>query len=129
MSEALLEVQGLRKSYDNGRIAALRGVDLTIEAGDFVAISGPSGSGKSTLLQLLGGLDSPSEGRVLLRNAQLGAALTLDDYRARYVGFIFQAFYLLPTLTALENVQVPMQKRTSQAGVGKRLRRFSAKWA
>ncbi|MGA9462425.1 MAG: ABC transporter ATP-binding protein [Terracidiphilus sp.] len=108
MSDALLEVQGLRKSYDNGRIAALRGVDLTIEAGDFVAISGPSGSGKSTLLQLLGGLDSPSEGRVLLRNAQLGTALTLDDYRARYVGFIFQAFYLLPTLTALENVQVPM---------------------
>ena len=108
MSEALLEVQGLRKSYDNGRIAALRGVDLTIEAGDFVAISGPSGSGKSTLLQLLGGLDSPSEGKVLLRNAQLGTELSLDDYRARYVGFIFQAFYLLPTLTALENVQVPM---------------------
>jgi ABC-type lipoprotein export system ATPase subunit len=116
MSEALLEVQGLRKSYDNGRIAALRGVDLTIEAGDFVAISGPSGSGKSTLLQLLGGLDSPSEGRVLLRNAQLGAALTLDDYRARYVGFIFQAFYLLPTLTALENVQVPMLAKKDVPG-------------
>jgi ABC-type lipoprotein export system ATPase subunit len=108
MTEALLQVHGLRKSYDDGRIAALRGVDLTIEAGDFVAISGPSGSGKSTLLQLLGGLDSPTEGKVLLRNAELGTAITLDDYRARYVGFVFQAFYLLPTLTALENVQVPM---------------------
>jgi ABC-type lipoprotein export system ATPase subunit len=108
MTECLLRAQGLRRSYDNGRIEALRGVDLDIHAGDFVAISGPSGSGKSTLLQLLGGLDSPTEGQVLLKGAPLGTAIPLDAYRSKHVGFIFQAFYLLPTLTALENVQVPM---------------------
>jgi putative ABC transport system ATP-binding protein len=73
-----------------------------------VAISGASGSGKSTLLQLLGGLDTPTSGEVLFENAALGTTICLDDYRANRVGFIFQAFYLLPTLNAIENVQVPM---------------------
>jgi putative ABC transport system ATP-binding protein len=108
MAEPLLEVRGLRKSYDCGRIEALRGVDLIITAGEFVTISGPSGSGKSTLLQLLGGLDTPTEGQVLFRNQALGSAIDLDTFRSRSTGFIFQAFYLLPTLRALENVQVPM---------------------
>jgi ABC-type lipoprotein export system ATPase subunit len=103
-----LEVRNLCKSYDEGRIEALRGVDLSIAAGEYVAISGASGSGKSTLLQLLGGLDTPTSGTVLFENAPLGTAVGLDDYRAHQVGFIFQAFYLLPTLRALENVQVPM---------------------
>jgi putative ABC transport system ATP-binding protein len=102
-----LEVRSLRKSYDEGRIEALRGVDLTIGAGDYLAISGASGSGKSTLLHLLGGLDVPTSGQVLFRGLSLGAS-DLDDYRARQIGFIFQAFYLLPTLSAVENVQVPM---------------------
>jgi lipoprotein-releasing system ATP-binding protein len=108
MTSPLLEVRDLRKSYDDGRIEALRGVDLSIEAGDFVAISGASGSGKSTLLQLLGGLDTATSGQVLFQNALLGTAIGLDEYRAHHVGFIFQAFYLLPTLRAIENVQVPM---------------------
>jgi putative ABC transport system ATP-binding protein len=108
MSEALLEVRNLCKSYDEGRIEALRGVDLSIAAGEYVTISGPSGSGKSTLLQLLGGLDTPTSGQVLFRGAALGAAIDLDDYRAHQVGFIFQSFYLLPTLRAIENVQAPM---------------------
>ena len=108
MTSPLLEARELRKGYDDGRIAALRGVSLSIEAGDFVAISGPSGSGKSTLLQLLGGLDTPSEGLVFYRGQALGSAIDLDDYRSTEVGFIFQAFYLLPTLRAIENVQVPM---------------------
>ena len=103
-----LEVRNLRKSYDDGRIEALRGVSLSINAGEFVAISGASGSGKSTLLQLLGGLDTPSSGEVLFENAVLGTAINLDEYRAHRIGFIFQAFYLLPTLRAIENVQVPM---------------------
>jgi putative ABC transport system ATP-binding protein len=102
-----LEVRSLRKSYDDGRIEALRGVDLTIGAGDYVAISGASGSGKSTLLHLLGGLDVPTSGQVFFRGLSLTAS-DLDDYRARQIGFIFQAFYLLPTLSAIENVQVPM---------------------
>jgi putative ABC transport system ATP-binding protein len=108
MTKAFLEVRNLCKSYDDGRIEALRGVDLSITEGEYVAISGPSGSGKSTLLQLLGGLDTATSGEVLFQNAVLGSAVNLDDYRARQVGFIFQAFYLLPTLTAIENVQVPM---------------------
>jgi putative ABC transport system ATP-binding protein len=108
MTSPQLEVRELCKSYDEGRIEALRGVDLTIAAGEYLAITGASGSGKSTLLQLLGGLDTPTSGEVLFENAALGSAIDLDDYRARRVGFIFQAFYLLPTLCALENVQVPM---------------------
>ena len=108
MTSPLLEARDLRKSYDEGRIEALRGVDLSIAAGSFLAISGASGSGKSTLLQLLGGLDSPSSGQVLFQNAELGSSIALDTYRSRHVGFIFQAFYLLPTLSAIENVQVPM---------------------
>ena len=108
LNEPILQVRDLRKSYDEGRIEALRGVDLAIATGDFVSISGPSGSGKSTLLQLLGGLDTPTTGEVLFKNEKLGSAIDLDTYRSRSVGFIFQAFHLLPTLRVLENVQVPM---------------------
>jgi putative ABC transport system ATP-binding protein len=108
MTSSILEVRNLCKSYDEGRIEALRGMDLSITAGEYLAISGPSGSGKSTLLQLLGGLDTATTGEVLFQNAALGSEVNLDEYRARQVGFIFQAFYLLPTLTAIENVQVPM---------------------
>ena len=108
MTSPILEVRKLCKSYDEGRIEALRGVDLSITASEYLAISGPSGSGKSTLLQLLGGLDTATTGEVLFQNAALGSVVNLDEYRARQVGFIFQAFYLLPTLTAVENVQVPM---------------------
>ncbi|MGP8269914.1 MAG: ABC transporter ATP-binding protein [Terracidiphilus sp.] len=115
MTSPLLEVRNLCKSYDEGRIEALRGVDLSIRAGEYVAISGPSGSGKSTLLHLLGGLDTPTSGQVLFQNQPLGSAVDLDDYRAHQVGFIFQAFYLLPTLSALENVQVPMLGVSSDA--------------
>jgi len=107
MSENLLAVENLRKSYEGGAIQALDGVDLQIQAGEFVSISGPSGSGKSTLLQLLGGLDVPTSGRVLFKGAELGKAVDLDRYRMRNVGFIFQAFHLLPSLRAIENVQVP----------------------
>jgi ABC-type lipoprotein export system ATPase subunit len=108
MSEHLLETRDLAKSYDGGRIQALRGVDLEVDAGEFVAIRGPSGSGKSTLLHLLGGLDTPSRGEVLYRGRTLSECADLDAYRSQSVGFVFQAFHLLPTLTALQNVQVPM---------------------
>jgi len=115
MSSPLLEVQDLKKSYDDGRVRALRGVDLKIEAGEYVTISGPSGSGKSTLLHMLGGLDLPSSGRVLFRGSPLGGKVDLDTYRASQVGFIFQAFHLLPTLRAVENVQVAMLARNQRA--------------
>ena len=108
MTSPALEVRSLFKSYDEGRIEALRGVELSIAAGEYVAITGPSGSGKSTLLHMLGGLDSPTTGEVRFRNVPLGSAIDLDAYRSRNVGFIFQAFHLMPTLRAIENVQVPM---------------------
>lgn len=108
MTCPILEVRNLYKSYDEGRIEALRGVDLSIEAGEFVAISGHSGSGKSTLLHLLGGLDTPSSGSILFQGVPLGSSIDLDTYRSDHIGFIFQAFYLLPTLRAIENVQAPM---------------------
>lgn len=112
----VLEARNLRKDYDEGRIEALRGVDLSIDAGEFVAISGHSGSGKSTLLHLLGGLDTPSSGEVLFRGQPLGTSVSLDTYRCQHVGFIFQAFYLLPTLSAAENVQTPMLAAGNDAG-------------
>jgi ABC-type lipoprotein export system ATPase subunit len=108
MSQTVLEVRRLTKSYDNGRVEALRGVDLKITAGEYVTIGGPSGSGKSTLLQLLGGLDTPTSGEVRFEDAALGSGISLDAYRLSRVGFIFQAFHLLPTLRASENVQVAM---------------------
>lgn len=108
MNNTTLEVHDLYKSYDGGAIEALRGVDLSITAGEYVAITGHSGSGKSTLLHMLGGLDSPTSGEVLFRNSPLGSAIDLDTYRSRKVGFIFQAFYLMPTLRVIENVQLPM---------------------
>ena len=108
MSSPILEGRALAKSYDDGRVAALRGVDLKIDAGEYVTISGASGSGKSTLLHLLGGLDLPSSGDVLFRGAKLGSEMDLDTFRSSQVGFIFQAFHLLPTLRAVENVQVAM---------------------
>jgi putative ABC transport system ATP-binding protein len=104
----ILETRSLKKSYDEGRVEALRGVDLSIHRGEFLAISGPSGSGKSTLLQLIGGLDSATSGQVFFQNAMLGTEIDLDTYRSQHVGFIFQGFYLMPTLRAIENVQVPM---------------------
>ncbi len=115
MSEPLLEARGLTKSYDDGRVVALRGVDVRIDKGEYVAISGPSGSGKSTLLHLLGGLDLPTKGEVLFRGSRLGTAINLDTYRSRQVGFIFQAFHLLPTLRAVENVQVAMLAMNGRA--------------
>jgi ABC-type lipoprotein export system ATPase subunit len=108
MSNWVLETRQVAKSYDDGRIQALRGVDVEIKAGEFVSISGPSGSGKSTLLQLLGGLDAPTTGEVLFKGVPFSRGFDLDSYRAQSVGFVFQAFHLIPTLRAIENVQIPM---------------------
>ena len=103
----LLDAEGLIRTYPDGDVRALRGVSLAVAPGDFAAITGPSGCGKSTLLHLLGGLDRPDAGVVRFRGMSLDE-LGLDTYRSRHVGFVFQGFHLLPTLRALENVQVPM---------------------
>lgn len=108
----VLETQNLTKLYGSGQaqVIALKDASLTVEEGEFVAVMGPSGSGKSTLLHLMGGLDSPSSGDILLGDVNLAALsdkqLTLA--RRRNIGFIFQFFNLLPTLTAAENVALPL---------------------
>ena len=111
MSEQLLRATGLRKTYHIGSrlVEVLRGVDLTVDAGEFVALRGASGAGKSTLLHLLGGLDRPNHGEIHFRSQSL-AALTdneLAKLRVAHVGHIFQAYHLLPELDALENVALP----------------------
>jgi ABC-type lipoprotein export system ATPase subunit len=103
----ILRALGLEKYYPDGNVQALRGVSLQIEASESVAITGPSGCGKSTLLHLLGGLDRPTAGEVFFREEPL-SKLDIDAFRAHQVGFVFQSFYLMPTLTALENIQIPM---------------------
>ncbi len=104
----LLRTERLCKTYPDGQVNALVEVTLSIRRGEFVAIMGASGSGKSTLLNLLGGLDLPTSGEVYFEGQSLSAIPDLDYFRASKIGFVFQSFFLLPTLTALENVQVPM---------------------
>jgi ABC-type lipoprotein export system ATPase subunit len=104
----LLSVVHVSREYDDGAVRALADVSLEVGAGEYVAIMGPSGSGKSTLLNLLGALDEPTSGDVIYEGNSLRERTDLDRFRASTLGFVFQSFYLLPTLTALENVQIPM---------------------
>src|SRR6185369_12878770 len=104
----LLSVVHVSREYDDGAVRALADVSLDVGAGEYVAIMGPSGSGKSTLLNLLGALDEPTSGYVFYEGKSLRERTDLDRFRASTLGFVFQSFYLLPTLTALENVQIPM---------------------
>jgi putative ABC transport system ATP-binding protein len=111
-ADAVIELVGVTKTYRSGslEVEALQGIDLRIEEGEFVAIVGPSGSGKSTLMHIVGCLDVPSTGRLLLSGqnvADLGED-RLADVRNRYIGFVFQQFNLLPYMTALRNVELPL---------------------
>lgn len=107
-SAPLIRAENVFKTYPDGDVHALNGVTLGVAAGEYAAITGPSGCGKSTLLNLLGALDRPDAGEVYFRGEALSKRRDLDHVRARQIGFVFQSFFLLPTLTALENVQVPM---------------------
>jgi len=111
MSESLLSTRGLTKSYTMGRriLDVLRGVNLEVPRGEFLALRGASGAGKSTLLHLIGGLDSPNGGEIHFAGQDIAAFSEpkLTDFRNRLVGFIFQAYHLLPELDALENVCLP----------------------
>ncbi|MCA9162900.1 MAG: ABC transporter ATP-binding protein [Pirellulaceae bacterium] len=109
----VFEIEGLTKVYGEGetRVQALRGVSFTVQQGEMVAITGPSGSGKSTLLAMLGAVDNPTDGRILLEGVDLAS---LSDerrtlIRRRRIGFVFQAFNLLPVLSAIENVSLPLE--------------------
>ena len=104
----LFEAIGIEKKYDDGQVQALRGVDFRVVQGEFLTITGPSGCGKTTLLQMLGALDRPSKGTLLYCGNSIPDLSDPSRYRALEIGFIFQAFHLLPAFTALENVQIPM---------------------
>ena len=116
----MIEVRGLKKSIRNGNttVEILKRIDLLIPAGQFVAIMGASGSGKSTLLGLLAGLDSPTEGQVLIDGEEIShlSEDKLAEVRGRKLGFVFQSFQLIPTLTALENVLLPHELNGSGNG-------------
>ena len=108
----VVQVVDLQKHYKRGRIdvAALDGVDVTIGKGEIIGVIGPSGSGKTTLLNLIGGLDRPSKGKVIVDGVDLGTLNDgqLADYRLKKIGFIFQFYNLISTLNAVENVELPM---------------------
>ena len=108
----LIQARGLGKTYQRGgeAIHVLQGLNLDVDAGDFVAFMGPSGSGKTTLLNLLGGLDLPSAGSVTVAGDEITrmSARKLTAWRARHVGFVFQMYNLLPVLTAARNVELPL---------------------
>jgi putative ABC transport system ATP-binding protein len=110
---AVIQLEGVWKIYQMGdvQVPALRGIDLEIERGDFLAIAGASGSGKSTMMNLIGCLDLPSRGRIFLGGDDIAGfgESTLAQIRGRKIGFVFQQFNLIPTLTALENVMLPLE--------------------
>jgi len=109
---AIVEARGVVKHYARGKnqVAVLRGVDLEVEEGEFVALMGPSGSGKSTLLNLIGGLDTPSEGTLKVAKEELSRASQskLGRWRSQNIGFIFQMYNLIPVLNAWRNVELPL---------------------
>jgi putative ABC transport system ATP-binding protein len=110
--DTVVRTVNLSRRYEMGDafVDALRGVDLSVARGEFVALVGPSGSGKSTVLNLIGGLDRPTSGQVWINGTELSASdeRTLTQHRRRHVGFVFQSFNLLPRLTAEENVALPL---------------------
>ena len=126
MSGPVIEVSELHKTYalDGVDVHALRGIDLTVQAGEFVAIMGPSGSGKSTLMNILGCLDAPDRGRYILQGRDVTELDPdqLAELRNREIGFVFQNFNLLPRTSALENVETPL----IYAGIGRAERRRRA---
>jgi len=118
MSEILIQTEALEKVYGVGdsAVRALDGVTFSVDSGELLAIMGPSGCGKSTLLNMIGALDQPSSGNVWVAGENLAKLKNLDTFRARTVGFVFQLHNLLPTLTALENVEVPIHGQPMSAG-------------
>ena len=123
----IIDIRGLVKTFQGGLVRALDGVDLKVNAGEFLAIVGPSGCGKSTLLHLIAALESPDGGTVRINGRDLAEENNLSRYRAREIGLVFQLDNLLPTLGASENVQVPMFEMGLSAGErGKRARELLA---
>jgi len=126
VSGAAVVVEHVRKGFEGGRIHALEDVSLALEPGELVALTGPSGCGKSTLLNLIGALDRPDAGEIHVDGKDVGRLEDPSEYRAETVGFVFQFHNLMTTLTALENVQVPMLGRRSRGAREARARELLA---
>ena len=109
--ENIVEIKDLRKSFDKGKVTALNGIDLEIKKGEFVSITGPSGSGKSTLLNMIGALDRADEGFINVAGYDLTLKNDLSEFRSQEIGFIFQLHNLIPNLSVLENVEIPLFER------------------
>ncbi len=107
-SSNIVEIKNLKKSFDHGKITALNGLNLEIKEGEFVSIIGPSGSGKSTLLNMIGALDKADAGNITVSGIDLVRKKDLSDFRSQEIGFIFQLHNLIPNLSVLENVEIPM---------------------
>lgn len=108
MGENIVEVKNLVKTYENGQVKALNDISFNIKKGEFVSIIGPSGSGKSTLLHMLGALDIPDSGSIRVGDINLEKSKKLNEFRAEQIGFIFQLHNLIPNLSVVENVEIPM---------------------
>ena len=108
MTADMIVIQNLFKSYENNTVQALDNLSLCIDAGEIVALTGPSGCGKTTLLNIIGSLDHPDAGTVTIKGKTLSAYNSLSAYRSLMVGFIFQFHHLIPSLTLVENVELPM---------------------
>ncbi len=106
--ENVIEIHNLQKTYDKGKIKALNGIDLEIKKGEFISIMGPSGSGKSTLLNMIGALDRAEEGTIKVAGIDLMKTRDLSEFRSQEIGFVFQMHNLIPNLSVLENVEIPM---------------------
>lgn len=107
-NENIIEIKGLKKSYDNGKIKALNGMDLEVKKGEFISIMGPSGSGKSSLLNMIGALDTADEGSIEVAGIDLMKTKKLNEFRSKEIGFVFQMHNLIPNLSVTENVEIPM---------------------
>ena len=120
-NENIIEIKRLKKSYDNGKIKALNGMDLEVKRGEFISIMGPSGSGKSSLLNMIGALDRADEGSIKVAGIDLMKTKKLYEFRSKEIGFVFQMHNLIPNLSVLENVQIPMfETKTSSKDMKKR---------
>lgn len=104
----VVEIKDLKKSYENGNIKALNGINLSIKEGEFVSIIGPSGSGKSTLLNMIGALDIADNGIIKVANYDLSKNINLNEFRGEKIGFVFQLHNLIPNVSVVENVEIPM---------------------
>ena len=112
----IVEIRDLYKSYEDGKIKALNGVNLTINEGEFVSIIGPSGSGKSTLLNMLGALDMPDSGSITVAGQDLTTSKKLNEFRATSIGFVFQLHNLIPNISVRENIEIPMYTQGLKSG-------------